>query len=305
MATESRIYVSAFVSEGEQAAVRLAAGHIARALGQAADVPWTCDWVFSPDMETLRRNRDGSIILTSLVPALGDMEESWSRVEERLRTAYVALSERGVPVFISTILRHVGHEEKVELAAAIRIRIRRLNLLASEISRETGAYVIDLDRILADIGARRLRTDYRLVGDAAAEMAGYFISLAVISNALDAFVSAEIQDAARVILTSSRPVVAAPEGAKSDIARRMNLQSMGHGRQKQIVSTVTYTIQESYSEWLLRQVLKGGIEPTQVLRRLVQAVRRRGVRETAARLGSGLSRLMTRKNSNRLERHGG
>jgi hypothetical protein len=295
MTEKSHISIAGFVSEGERAAVQLAASHIEQALSQAADVPWTCDCVFSPDMETLRRRSDAAIIVTSLLPELGTIEESWPRAEQRLRTAYAALCERGATVFICTILRHVGRDEEPEAAEALRIRIRRLNLLAAEISREMGAYVIDLDRILADIGARRLQTDYRLAGNAAADMAGHFIALTLINNAFDSFVSFEVQDAAEAILTSCRPAIAEPESGKPEVTLRKDLVSLGKGRRKQIVSPVQYTVQKNYSVWLVRQVLRGAIGPAEALQRLVQAVRRRGVRESAGLLAAGLSKQKRKK----------
>jgi len=295
MTEKSHIPIAALVSEEERAAVQLAAAHLARALSQAAAVPWTCDCVFRPDIEALRPGGDAAIIVTSFLPELEKIEEPWPQAEQRLRAAYTALGERGIPVFICTILRHVGHDEKQEAAAALLLRIRRLNFLAAEISREMGTYVIDLDRVLADIGARRLQTDYRLAGNAAAEMAGHFIALTLVSNGFDALVSFEIQDAARVILASSRPTIAEPNNAKPVVTLRKDLMTLGQGRRKQTVSPVAYTVQENYSGWLVRQVLRGMIGPSEAFRRLIQAVRRRGVRESAALLASGLSKQINRK----------
>jgi hypothetical protein len=295
MTGKAHISIAAFVSENEQAAVRLAADHIARALSQAADAPWTCDCVFAPKMETLPRHSEASITIASLLPELQAIEEPWPEAEKRLRTTCATLCKGGAPVFLCTILRHVGRDAEPDAANALMIRIRRLNLLAAEISRETGAYVIDLDRILADIGARRLQTDYRLAGDAAAEMAGHFIALTLVENALDAFVPFEIQDAAREILTSCRPAIATPDSAKPQVTLRKNIMAIGQGRRKQIVSTVSYAVEDNYAGWLVRQVLRGAIGPGEAFQRLVQAVRRRGVRGSFALLAAGLSRQLTRK----------
>jgi len=295
MSDKSHISLAPFVSRNEQEAVQLAADHIARALGQAAAVPWTCDCIFSPDMETLQQRSDSAVIVASLLPELEKISEPWPQVERRLRAVYVALCERGDPVFICTILRHVGQDEEPETADALMTRIRRLNLLAAEISRETGAFVIDLDRVLADIGARRLQTDYRLAGKSAAKMSGYFIAVTVIANALDAFVSFEIQDAAGAILASSRPAIADPDSGKDQVSLWQNRLSVGQGRRKQIISPVIYTVQDNYAGWLVRQVLRGAIGPAEAFRRLIEAVRRRGVWESAGMLVSGLTRQIQRK----------
>jgi len=295
MSDKSHISIAASVSKDEQTAVQLAAGHIARALSQAAVVPWTCDCVFSPDAGTLPPRSDSTIVVTSLLPELGKLDEPWPQVEQRLRKTYVALSERGDPVFICTILRHVGPDEAPETTDALMIRIRRLNLLAAEISREMGAYVIDLDRVLADIGARRLQTDYRLTGKSAAEMSGHFIAVTVIANALDAFVSFEIQDAAGALLASSRPAIAGPASELEQVSVWQNRLAVGKGRRKQIISPVIYTVQDNYAGWLVGQVLRGAIGPGEAFRRLVEAIRRRGVRESAGMLVSGLTRQIQRK----------
>jgi hypothetical protein len=269
---------------------------MAKALSKAAEVPWTCECEFSPDLESLCQDSKAAIIVTSFLPLVGKNNvESWSQVEQRLRSAFKALGEQRAPVFVCTILRHVGHHEDTESSDALRIRIRRLNLLAAEISRETGVYVIDLDRVLADIGARRIQTDYRLTGTAAAEMAGHFIALTLVSNALDAVAPFELQDASRGIVASSRPVLADLDGAKPEITLKKDLMSMGRGRQKQIISPVLYTVQENYNGWLTRQVLRGAIGPREAFQRLILAVRKRGIRESVALLATGLSKQIGRK----------
>jgi hypothetical protein len=295
MTGKSHLTIAAFVAEHERGAIESATRHIAQALSQAAEAPWTCDCVFGAELETLPTGGEGAIIVTSFLPQLDKVNEPWADAEKRLRAAYAKLAESGAPVFICTVLRHVGGEVEPELARALLVRIRQLDLLAAEISRETGTYVIDLDRLLADVGARRLQTDYRLAGNAVAEAAGHFIALTLVGNALDAFVSFEVQDAARVSLTSSQPAIAQLNGAKPEITLRKDLMSMGHGRRKQIVSPVLYTVQENYIGWLTRQVLQGRIGPKEAFQRLIQAIRRRGVRESAALLASGLSKQINRK----------
>jgi hypothetical protein len=294
MTDKSQISIAVWVSEGERAMVKVAADHLARALSGAAGVPWTCDGVFSPDFETLLRS-EAPIILTSFLPELEKMVEPWPRAEQRLRAAYAALGARGNPVFICTIFRHVGGEEESQRAKDLRIRTRRLNLLAAEISRESRAYVIDLDRVLADIGARRLQTDYRLAGAAALETAAHFMALTLLTDGLDALVPFEIQDAARAILIPLRPAIDAAYGAKAEVTPKKNLLSMGQGRRKQLVSPVVDSDQENHVGWLIRQVLHGNIGPAAALDKLVQAVRRRGLRESALLLASGLAKPIRRK----------
>jgi hypothetical protein len=211
----------------------------------------------------------------------------WADVERDLRTSYAALCQTGDPVMICTILRHVEAAGDPEKADRTRVRLRRLNLLATELSREYGALVIDLDRVLADLGARRLETDYRLGGAAAVDVAGKAVALSVVANALDAFAPVNVQEAARGILEKYRPAVGlAPE------IKMTNLMALGPGRRKQIVSTVTNAVQENHAGWLVRQVLNRQIGPREAFDRLTLAVRRRGARESAALLISGIVRLI-------------
>jgi hypothetical protein len=215
------------------------------------------------------------------------LDTPWGDVEQDLRTSYAALCEQGDPVMICTIFRHVEVADDPEKADQIRLRLRRLNLLATELSREYGALVIDLDRILADIGARRLQTDYRLGGAVAVDVSGKAMALSVVTNAIDAFAPVDVQDAARVVLEKYRPALGlAPE------IKMTNLIALGSGRRKQLVSTVTDAVQENHAGWLVRQVLNRQIGLGEAFNRLAQAVRRRGARESAALLVAGIVRLI-------------
>jgi hypothetical protein len=77
--------------------------------------------------------------------------------------------------------------------------------------------------------------------------------------------------------------------------RPTNLISMGQGRRKQIVTTVIDTDQEAHVGWLIQQVLKRQIPPLEASNRLLQAVRRRGPKESLAMLASGVVRLIGKR----------
>jgi hypothetical protein len=280
------IPIVAMVSMAERAAVDGACGKIIRALGEASGTPWKCDCRFVQDHADLQNAHAGSILVTSLVLEV-DAPEPWTDVEQRLRRIYAGLCDRGDPIFICTVLRHTGAAEPD--ASRRRIRIRRLNLLAAEISREHGAFVIDIDRLLADVGARRLGTDYRLQGAAAADWAGNAIAMEIILNGLDALASVDVQDRARAVLAEYKSAIALPE------IRPTNLISMGQGRRKQMVTTVIDTDQEAHVGWLIRQVLKRQIPPLEASNKLLQAVRRRGPKESLAMLASGVVRLIGKR----------
>ena len=68
---------------------------------------------------------------------------------------------------------------------AILERIRRLNLMAIELSQASGANVIDIDGVLAFIGALPLGTDYLLASPIAAAVAGDAIVSALLGGIPD------------------------------------------------------------------------------------------------------------------------
>jgi hypothetical protein len=277
----------AAVTDNETSIVEAAAKHIADALSQAADKAWTCPYDFTSDFAKLGTAMPGSVIITSLLLPLSRIDEPWSEVERELHLTYEALCGTGNPVIICTILRHVDADDDPEQADRIRRRLRQLNLLATELSRQYGALVVDFDRVLADIGARRLETDYRLGGEAAADVAGKALALCIVTNTLDDFASVEIQDAARAILENYRPSI----GLTTD-HMMTNLMALGQGRRKQRVATVTDEVQENHVGWLVRQVFKRQIGGREALSRVTNAMRRRGARESAVLLISGVAKMV-------------
>ena len=279
--------IVAIAVETERAAIERACGNIARALSQATGKSWMCDCRFVRELDLQNSDVAGSIIVTSLGSEV-DAPERWEDAEPRLRKVYAGLCEPGHPVFICTVLRHTGDGDPAT-AMRRRIRIRRLNLLAAEISREHGAFVIDIDRRLADVGARRLGTDYTLKGVAAEKLAGDAIAMEVVLNGLDGFVNVEVQDRARTLLAEARSTVASFE------IKPKSLMAIGQGRHKQTVTTIVDTDQQSHASWLIYQVLRGQISLPQAFAKLHQAIRGRGARQSFAMLASGVARLIGRR----------
>jgi hypothetical protein len=277
------ISIVAMVSTGERAALEAARGQIAHALSEVSGTPWKCDCHFVVHPTDLENAAAGTILVTSLVSEV-DSDEPWPDAEARLRGVYVRLCERGDPVFICTVLRHV---ESDDLDVALRrvIRIRRLNLLAAEISRQSGAFVIDIDRALADVGAQRLATDYRLQGAVAPNVAAKAVARDIIVNGLDAFASFDVQNGARSILARHQPT-----DLPSEI-RPQNLILLVQGRRKQLAAIVTDTEQRRVG-WLIRQMLKRQIGPMEALDRLIGAVRRNGAKESFATVALEVIRLI-------------
>jgi hypothetical protein len=279
------IPIFAAVTPDERSVVEAAAKDIADALSQAAGQTWTCRCDFTLDLSAVSETPTKGVIVTSLAVPLALMEQPWEQVEHRLRASYAVLCQNGVPVMICTVLRHVSVEGDPAASARKLRRLRQLNLLATKLSHEYGAVVIDVDRILADIGAHSLNTDYRLRGAAAVGVAGNAIARSIVSNALDVFVSVEVQDAACALLEKNRPAIGPAPIAPT------NLMSLGKGRRKQLVSTVTNMVQEDHVGWLVRQFLTRQIGPREAFAKFCQAVRRRGARESALLLISALAQI--------------
>jgi hypothetical protein len=290
--TGPEIIVQAAVDDSEQPGLRLAAERLASSLttvsGQQVIV--RCNFVASHD--TLDQSAKDLILISSLVPEVANYDEPWPQVECRLRAKYEALARHeGAVIYLCTVLRHVARSEDADQAERKRIRIRRLNLLAAELSHETGAYVIDLDRSLADIGASKLQTDYRLNGQHAAEAAAKFIALALLSGGLDAYVSFEIQDAAKAIIADSQLNLIVPAVAAADIIP-CNVLKLGAGRRKQVVTTVVDTDKDSHAGWLIHLLVTRQFGLRDALNKLRQSVARRGLRASVAMVAAAVGQAL-------------
>jgi hypothetical protein len=274
------ITIKAVVDSNEQAAVSLAASLLEKSLSAAAGDPVAVRCQFEPSLATLKASDESGIIIASLLPEVANYEESWTTVESRLRESYRKLAGTdGAAVFLCTIFRHVPSGSSADHSRLVRVR--RLNLLAAEISRETGACVIDIDRSLADIGASQLNTDYRLGGQYASEAAAKFIALAVLSAGLDNYVSFEIQDAARANVAGSKLNLSAPVIATQDIVLP-NLLKLGPGRRKQVVATVVDTDQDDHAGWLIHLLMTRQFGVRDAIAKLRGSIARRGLRSSAA-----------------------
>jgi hypothetical protein len=283
----SIIPLHACVSLPERAAIQAAAADLVRALRQATAGPVACDPMFVDDIEALAQSPAGTIRLFSLVPELACLDEPWTDAQARLQAAGQALAASGDPVFICTILRHAGSDGDAGRLYRRRVRIRRLNLLATELSRQTGAFVVDIDRVIADVGGRNLQADYRLDSPAAAEVAGHAMALCMVANGLDAVVAFETQDKAREIIVANTPRPAPVQ----DVVPA-NVIALGRGRRKQAVATVTDSQSGNQVGRLLRQALKRELAPAEAFDKLVQAVRRRGAKESGALIASAVIRMV-------------
>jgi hypothetical protein len=146
----------------------------------------------------LTSQADATIVVASLLPELARLDEPWPSVEARWRAQAALLVEGGTsPPLLCNIFRRVSERS----ARAVLIeRIRRLNLLAVDLSHDFGLPVIDIDRVFAHIGGRGAQCDYRLGGPIAAEVVGYVVARSLLSIGLDDAVAVDVQERAKAFL---------------------------------------------------------------------------------------------------------
>jgi hypothetical protein len=113
----------------------------------------------------------------------------------RLILAEIQRRSRAI-VFLCNVFRHIQGPPAYRYfgtPVSLGERIRRFNLLAAELSQETGICIIDLDRALAARGARALQTDYRLTSEPAATVGAEVLVSTLLRAGLDDFLTPEDQ----------------------------------------------------------------------------------------------------------------
>jgi hypothetical protein len=283
------VTIKAVVDSHERTAVGLAAARLESALA-AAGAPVKVRCQFEESIEALKGSDEPCVIIASMLPEAAGFRQPWEQVEKQLREDYQALTAiEGVVVFVCTVFRCLPPEEDTDQSRLVRVR--RLNLLAAELSRETGLFVIDIDRTLAAIGAVSLQTDYRLGGEFAPAAAAKVIALAVVSAGLDAYVSFDAQDAAKLAIGEDRLALAAAAVTAPDL-RPSNVLALGAGRRKQVVATVVDTDTEGHAGWLLHLLFTGRLGFKDALEKLRRSIARRGLRSSSAMVVAAFRQAM-------------
>jgi len=269
------IPIRARVHANERSAITTMARTLQEHLAQAAAEPAAVTCSFAESFSDLQKPHEPSIIITSLLLETDDYEEDWSEQEGRLRTRYAALAEDAASiVFVTTVFRHISEGDAAQ-RETLRLRIRRLNRLAAYLSREYGIMVIDLDRDLADIGGRRLKTDYRLGGEYAEQMAARSMARAIVSAGLDNHVPFELQIPLQEALAKEQISFLPPVATEVAPSNVLVLKS---GRQKQVVKTIVNTNSESHAGWLFYLLLHGKYSFKDAFMKLKGSIARRGLR---------------------------
>lgn len=257
------------------------------------------DWLRSSNGEpwpvTLEIARDPadvppgpSLSLVSMLAEAERVDEPWEQAATRIRSRIAALAANpDCRVCLMTVFRAVPSDLDGSFRKPLLRRIRRLNLLAVQISQEFGVDVADIDRTLADVGAGPLGTDYRLRGAAAAEAAGACIARTLVGAGLDAWVPMELQSRAE------DRIAHASEDARRNGAISMTTASVTVAvRGRAQIAHAANSADERAAQHILG-VLSGKVPLTTAWRDFARALARRGASRTLQLSLSALSRIGT------------
>jgi hypothetical protein len=196
MTSVEPIILEAVVAAGERPAIVAACEQLHDCLGVASGRAWPVEARFRPSVASVGSSGRPTLAVLSLLPELARLDEPVQQTRARWMTDLAPLMDVVPALFVCTVFRHVPYVESPSsrpARAMILERIRRLNLLAAELSRDTGVFVLDVDRAFAHLGGRALKTDFRLGGRAAAEAAGHTIVAGILAVALDDVVAPDVR----------------------------------------------------------------------------------------------------------------
>ncbi len=267
--------IEAVLSDGERRALLSASEELRHCFALGNDCVFPIEVHFHSALSAIKVDSGPALIVTSLLLELNEPEETLAAVEARLRAAFSALKRDGISaVFLCTIFRRIDPETNIDdpVAVGARIeRIRRLNLLATELSHDLDINIIDFDRSFAHIGGRSLGTDFNLHGSTAVEVAKHLITSTFFAAGLDDFCSPELQEAAMAIYEQRRTgIVAPPRPVLSAGTLRLSLTNKGKRLQ-----TFASNLKGRRLRDLWLSLMTGRATATETLLAVLRAARRR------------------------------
>ena len=201
MSTPAPIIIAAQVDLVEQPGLIAAAEQLSRLLNAASKtLAWHVQLHFHALDAKIAASPSPSAIVVSLLPETGHIGEPIAVTKARWRDYLGSLQVTGAPVFVRTIFRHLPNRFRDGRIVPLLERIRRLNLMAAELSHDIGVAVIDIDRAFAHTGGRVLKTGYRLAGDLATEVSAHTTVWSLLSFGLDDVVDPDLQEKAKTLL---------------------------------------------------------------------------------------------------------
>jgi hypothetical protein len=188
--------IEAVLAEGERQALIDATVDLRRYLSEAGRNDFPIEIRFPSRLSEIEPVSAPRLVVTSLLLAMTEPEDPLLVVEGRLRESLSKLAFDGCSkVFVCTVFRRVGHKSVLKNSGGLRIeRIRRLNLLAAQLSHELDINIIDFDRSFAHFGGRVLDVDFSLEGSAGVLAAKHVVISTFFAAGLDDFCSPELQD---------------------------------------------------------------------------------------------------------------
>lgn len=258
------ITIATTATDAESAALRLVLDRFSGCLSELGSN--------APEFRVLgRADDDGDapveparIVVSSLLSdALADDLTPWDDLEIRIKQRYRGVSKTGPRHYLCTVFRHVPPGTSPDLCA----RIRKLNLLAAELSRATGLFVIDLDRSLADVGARAYATDFRLTGPYATEAVAREIAATFLGTGFDAALPREARDLLKTMTANWRPAHA----PVVDLSAAFRPAGPDARRLTQ------FATKEAQAADFLSQALRGKLQPRAVADAARRVIRRDGL----------------------------
>jgi hypothetical protein len=261
------VSVLATASEAENAAVRLVLDRFASCLaGLEAKRP-EFRFLAAGGQAGALVGDHVDIVVTSLLRDAPETDEVWAETEARLRHHYAESTKGGARHYLCTVFRHIGHDQP----PALRARIRKLNLLAIELSREMGVFVVDIDRCLADVGAFAYATDFRLAGDFAIEAVAREMGMTFLGTGFDAPFTQAARERLRTMVADWQPPRAV--AVEHDFSLRREPRITGQAG----LAGARFQTREARAAEYLRRFVQGQLPMHTVAKATAAVVKRDGV----------------------------
>lgn len=199
MTSHAPLVIDAIVADTERPALDAVAEQLRECLSAACGEAWPVAVRFRESLADVDAEDPPAVVVASLLPEADATGETLAATEARWREQLSSLPGDPRPhALLCTVFRHVAPPlgDAGDALPAKRERIRRLNMMAIDLSHDTGAGVVDIDRAFSHVGARALATDHLLAGRAAAEVAAHTIVAGILAAGLDDVVPPEIQERA-------------------------------------------------------------------------------------------------------------
>jgi hypothetical protein len=203
MSEATSLLIEARVDERERPAMEEARAQLQEYLVRAGAAQARVELVFAAADAPVAA-ASGTLVVASLMTELSRGEEPLESTTRRWLAHLGDLASQGTPVYLCNVFRHAAERARDGRPTPLLDRIRRLDLMAIQLSRDTGAGVIDIDRAFAEIGARALGCDWRLQGALAARVAGHTAARCFLSHGLEAWLDAGLQERALAASASLR-----------------------------------------------------------------------------------------------------